>query len=98
MKIAWWTASCRRTVKLKIVQPETRAAGIQIQGCGNLHATDEAASSRANCRAAMARCRAGLLRWSALRVSWGTAALSRWRRSLEAFVQWCSPGAISSGR
>ena len=62
-------------MKLKTVQPETSAAGIQIQGCGNLHATAEAASSSANWRAATARCRAGLLRWSSLSVSCGTACV-----------------------
>src|SRR6266545_1093610 len=93
---AWWTTSCRRTVKLKAVQPATSAAGIQIQGCGETHETVEAAARIRNWRAATAKCRAALLRCSSLRTSFGTASVKRWRREREAFVQWCSPGGGNS--
>ena len=48
-------------MKLKTVQPETTAAGIQIQGCGKRQAAAEAAISMRNWRAAMARCRSRTL-------------------------------------
>ena len=74
-------------MKLKTVQPETSAAGIQIHGCGKFHATADAAMSIANWRAATRKWRAGLLWWSSLRRSCGIALLSRCRRSLEALDQ-----------
>ena len=39
-------------MKLKTVQPETSAEGIQIHGCGQIHAAAEAAINMANWRAA----------------------------------------------
>ena len=74
-------------MKLKTVQPETSAAGIQIQGCGKFQAMAEAARSIRNCRAAIAMCRAGLLRCSSFRRSCGISRFSRWRRSLDALAQ-----------